>query len=131
MSSREGGVSRAPGRAGRAPPGPPATPVLAWLGGSVGAAMRFEELPPSLLERLGLRDEADVAWQRVLFEVSELRRVSMNTSLSQAGKVAWDVVAPPSPVFLLLSVWVVLLAARCMVVRASAARQVRRHAKLL
>lgn len=84
-----------------------------------------------MLERLGLRDEADLAWRHILFEASELRRVSMNTSLSRAGKVALDVLAPPSPVFLLLSVWVVLLAVRCVAVRASAARQVRRHAKLL
>ena len=93
--------------------------------------MRFEELPPSLMERLGLEDEVELVRQHVLFEASEFGRVSRNTSLSSAGRVVMGVLAPPSPVFLLLVVWLVLLVIRCVMVRASAARQVRRHAKVL
>lgn len=93
--------------------------------------MRFEELPPTLLERLGVEREAEYARRRVIFETQEISRISKNTSLSRATKVAYDVCLPPSPVPLLFLAWLALTVLRCATVRASAARQLRRHSKVL
>lgn len=93
--------------------------------------MRFEELPPTLLERLGVQREADEVRRRVIFEAGEVTRVSRNTSLSRATRAAYDVCMPPSPVPFLLAAWVVLAVLRCVTVRATARRQIRRHSKVL
>lgn len=93
--------------------------------------MRFEELPPTLLERLGVQREAEEVRRRVMFEAGEVTRVSKNTSLSRATQAAYDVCMPPSPVPLLFGAWFVLAVLRCVAVRATATRQIRRHSKVL
>lgn len=92
---------------------------------------RFEELPPSILERLGIDREAEEVRRRVLWEAAELSRVSRNTSLTHATKVAREVLLPPSPVPLLLAAWVVLHLLRCTSTGIRARRQLRRHEKVL
>lgn len=92
--------------------------------------MRFEELSPGLLEKLGIEKEAEEVRRRILFQGAEIHRVSKNTSLERASQAARDVLLF-SPAPMLLAVWFSMLLIRGVAARAAAARQLRRHRKVL
>ena len=93
--------------------------------------MRFETLPPSLLERLGLDDEVESARQILLHEAAHTSRLAANTSLSAAASAALEVAVPSSPAFALLTAWACLTVIRGFASRVNARRAFRKHEKVL
>jgi hypothetical protein len=93
--------------------------------------MRFEKLPPSVLERLGLDDEAEAAQKFIFDEAVQTSRIASITSLETAVYTAYEVVLPPSPVFVLLVAYFLLTMLWYAVSRLNAHRVLRRHDKVL
>ena len=93
--------------------------------------MRFETLPPTVLEKLGLDDDVEAFQKVILEEVAQTSRIASKTSLTTATSVAYDVVLPPSPVFTLLLAYVAFTVLRYTVSRLKARSSIRRHEKIL
>lgn len=93
--------------------------------------MRFDVLPPTVLEKLGLDDDFEAIQSVIAEEVAHTSRIASNTSLKTAFDTAYDVVAPPSPAFTLLVVYVVLSVVRVVANQLNARSRVRSHDKIL